>query len=98
MEPEQQSSQETSKKAAKAEKLRRRQEAAAATSGVVGVSIDIPDPLAENYGDVPINDLQSKSISGRVWTTVSSLTDELKDKLVLIRGRAQAICVLVKVD
>ncbi|KVI00319.1 hypothetical protein Ccrd_021432 [Cynara cardunculus var. scolymus] len=99
MEPEQQQQQETSKKAAKkeaakAEKLRRRQEAAAASaaaSGVAGVSIDGPDPLAANYGDVPIKDLQSKVVSGRVWTKVSSLTDELKDHAVLIRGRAQAI-------
>ncbi|XP_071689608.1 aspartate--tRNA ligase 2, cytoplasmic-like [Rutidosis leptorrhynchoides] len=97
MEQEQQSSQEISKKAAKkeaakAEKLRRRQEAAAAaTSGVAGVSIEGPDPLASNYGDIPINELQSKSISGRVWTTVSSLTVEQKDQSVLVRGRAQAI-------
>lgn len=102
MEPEQQPSQqqqETSKKAAKkeaakAEKLRRRQEAAAASaaaSGVAGVSIDGPDPLAANYGDVPIKDLQSKVVSGRVWTKVSSLIDELKDHTVLVRGRAQAI-------
>ncbi|KAL8260035.1 hypothetical protein R6Q59_027988 [Mikania micrantha] len=100
MEPEQQQpSQETSKKAAKkeaakAEKLRRKQEAAAASaaaSGVAGVSIDGPDPLAANYGDIPIKDLQSKEISGRVWTTISSLTDELKNQTVLIRGRAQTI-------
>ncbi|KAJ0876129.1 putative aspartate--tRNA ligase [Helianthus annuus] len=100
MEPEQQnSSQETSKKAAKkeaakAEKLRRKQEAAAAAaaaSGVAGVSIDGPDPLASNYGDVPIEEIQSKAVSGRVWTTVSSLTEEFKDQTVLIRGRAQAI-------
>ncbi|KAJ0735348.1 putative aspartate--tRNA ligase [Helianthus annuus] len=100
MEPEQQnSSQETSKKAAKkeaakAEKLRRKQEAAAAAaaaSGVAGVSIDGPDPLAANYGDVPIEEIQSKAVSGRVWTTVSSLTEELKNQTVLIRGRAQAI-------
>ncbi|XP_076917177.1 aspartate--tRNA ligase 2, cytoplasmic-like [Bidens hawaiensis] len=101
MEPEQQQQppQELSKKAAKkeaakADKLRRRQEAAAAAtaaSGVAGVSIDGPDPLAANYGDVPIADLQSKEVSGRVWTAVSALTDELKDRTVLIRGRAQTI-------
>lgn len=98
-ESEQQPSQDPSKKAskkeaAKAEKLRRRQEAAAASataSAVAGASIDGPDPLASNYGDIPIKDLQSKTISGRVWTTVSSLTDSLKDKTVLIRGRAHAI-------
>ncbi|KAK9068727.1 hypothetical protein SSX86_012842 [Deinandra increscens subsp. villosa] len=99
MEPEQQPSQETSKKAAKkeaakAEKLRRKQEAAAASaaaSGVAGVSIDGPDPLAANYGDTPLKDIQSNEVSGRVWTTVNSLTDELKDQTVLIRGRAHAI-------
>lgn len=102
MEPEEQPSQqqqETSKKAAKkeaakAEKLRRRQEAAAASaaaSGVAGVSIDGPDPLASNYGDLPFEDVQSSLASGRVWTEVSSLTVELKDHMVLVRGRAQAI-------
>lgn len=104
MEPEQQPSQEISKKAAKkeaakAEKLRRRQEAAAAAaaaSGVAGVSIDSPDPLAANYGDIPMEDLQSKAISGRVWTTVSALTEELKDRTVLIRGRVQTIRALGK--
>ncbi|XP_071718392.1 aspartate--tRNA ligase 1, cytoplasmic-like [Rutidosis leptorrhynchoides] len=94
-EPEPQSQQQvTSKKAAKkeaakAEKLRCRQEAAAAA--VADVSIEGPDPLAENYGDVPINDVRSESSSGRVWTNVSSLTEELKDNFVLVRGRAYAI-------
>ncbi|KAL6557079.1 Aspartate--tRNA ligase 2, cytoplasmic [Orobanche minor] len=95
MEPEQQPStsktvkaEKTAKKEAKAEKLRSRQHA---TAAVAGVSIDGPDALAANYGDIPLKDLQSSSISGRVWTTVSSLTEELKDRTVLIRGRAQAI-------
>ncbi|KAI3804364.1 hypothetical protein L1987_25848 [Smallanthus sonchifolius] len=100
MEPEQQTSQETSKKAAKkevakAEKLRCQQEAAT-TSGVAGVLIDGPDPLAANYGDIPIKDIQSSVVSGRVWTTVSSMTDELKDQTVLIRGCTQAIRVVGK--
>ncbi|KAL6561709.1 hypothetical protein OROMI_017310 [Orobanche minor] len=95
MEPEQQPStskkvkaEKTAKKEAKAEKLRSRQHV---TAAVAGVSIDGPDALAANYGDIPLKDLQSSSISGRVWTTVSSLTEEFKDRTVLIRGRAQAI-------
>ncbi|KAK2993039.1 hypothetical protein RJ640_003079 [Escallonia rubra] len=81
------------KEAAKLEKQRRREQhaAAAATSGVSALSVDSPDPLAANYGDVPLAELQSKAISGRVWTQVGSLTDQLKDRAVLVRGRAQAI-------
>ncbi|KAF3950235.1 hypothetical protein CMV_023979 [Castanea mollissima] len=47
--------------AAKLEKLKRRQEAAVA-SGVQSLSME--DPLADNYGDVPILDLQSKVAPG----------------------------------
>ncbi|KAK3007198.1 hypothetical protein RJ639_017085, partial [Escallonia herrerae] len=81
------------KEAAKLEKQRRREQhaAAAATSGVSALSVDSPDPLAANYGDVPLAELQSKVISGRVWTQVGSLTGQLKDRSVLVRGRAQAI-------
>ncbi|CAI9264938.1 unnamed protein product [Lactuca saligna] len=43
-----------------------------------------------------MEDLQSKAISGRMWTTVSALTEELKDHTVLIRGRVQTIRALGK--
>ncbi|XP_031130354.1 aspartate--tRNA ligase 2, cytoplasmic-like [Ipomoea triloba] len=80
------------KEAAKLERQRRRQEAAAASAAVSAVSIDdAPDPLAANYGDIPLDDLQSKAVSGRKWTDIGALTAELKDKEVLIRGRAQTI-------
>ncbi|KAL0327654.1 UNVERIFIED_CONTAM: Aspartate--tRNA ligase 2, cytoplasmic [Sesamum angustifolium] len=82
------------KELAKLERQRKRQEAAAAASaaaGVSGVTLETEDPLAANYGDVPLNDLQSKEISGKKWTEVKDLTNELKDQVVLIRGRAQAI-------
>ncbi|KAK6129846.1 hypothetical protein DH2020_036432 [Rehmannia glutinosa] len=80
------------KELAKLERQRKRQEAAAASaaSAVSSVSIEA-DPLAANYGDIPLNDLQSKEISGKKWTEVKDLTHELKDKVVLIRGRAQTI-------
>ncbi|KAK9266563.1 hypothetical protein L1049_021496 [Liquidambar formosana] len=78
------------KEAAKLEKQRRR-EAEAAAAAAASLSIDSADPLAANYGDVPLNDLQSKAVTGRKWTDIGALTEELKDQQVLIRGRAQTI-------
>ncbi|KAL6344753.1 hypothetical protein AAG906_002659 [Vitis piasezkii] len=89
-----QSKKAAKKEAAKLEKQRRRQEAAssAASASVAGISIgDTPDPLASNYGDVPLLDLQSKEVTGLKWTDIGALTEDLKDQKVLIRGRAQTI-------
>lgn len=88
-----QSKKATKKEAAKLEKQRRRQEAAsAASASVAGISVgDTPDPLASNYGDVPLLDLQSKEVTGLKWTDIGALTEDLKDQKVLIRGRAQTI-------
>ncbi|XP_052208913.1 aspartate--tRNA ligase 2, cytoplasmic-like [Diospyros lotus] len=77
------------KEAAKLEKQRRRDERTA--SAVAGVSLDASDPLAASYGDVPLEDLQSKAVTGRKWTEIGALAPELKDQAVLIRGRAQTI-------
>ncbi|KAL7150610.1 hypothetical protein ABFS83_05G125000 [Erythranthe nasuta] len=81
------------KEAAKIERQRKRQEAAAlsAAAAVSAVALDGEDPLAANYGEIPLNDLQSKEISGKKWTDVKDLNDGLKDQTVLVRGRAQAI-------
>ncbi|KAL9361804.1 hypothetical protein Peur_044589 [Populus x canadensis] len=78
------------KEAAKQEKLRRRQEAAlAAAAAASSLSIE-DDPLAANYGNIPLQDLQSKVEADlKAWTQVGDLTHELKEKEVLIRGRAQ---------
>ncbi|CAL5425606.1 unnamed protein product [Camellia sinensis] len=76
-----------SKKVAKLEKQRRREEKSA--SGAFAA--DAPDPLAANYGDVPLEDLQSKAVSGRKWIEIANLNEELKDQNVLIRGQAHAI-------
>ncbi|KAM4074761.1 hypothetical protein ACB094_10G118300 [Castanea mollissima] len=84
-----QSKKAAKKEAAKLEKLKRRQEAAVA-SGVQSLSME--DPLADNYGDVPISELQSKVVPGtRVWTEIGKLAEPLKDQYVLVRGRAQRI-------
>ena len=78
------------KEAAKQEKLRRRQEAAsAAAAAASSLSIE-EDPLAANYGNIPLQDLQSKVEADlKAWTQVGDLTHELTEKEVLIRGRAQ---------
>ena len=84
-----QSKKAAKKEAAKLEKLKRRQEAAVA-SGVQSISME--DPLADNYGDVPLLELQSKVAPGtRVWTEIGKLAEPLKDQYVLVRGRAQRI-------
>ncbi|XP_065881053.1 aspartate--tRNA ligase 2, cytoplasmic-like [Euphorbia lathyris] len=78
------------KEAAKQEKLRRRQEAALASATTSLTVEDKEDPLAANYGDVPLSELQSKEEADLShWTRVGDLNEDLKDKEVLIRGRAQ---------
>lgn len=86
-----QSKKAAKKEAAKLEKQRRREERSAAEAAAAGGSADDSDPLAANYGDVPLQDLQSKAITGRKWTQICDLTAELKDQEVLVRGRAQTI-------
>uniref|UniRef100_A0A0D9WXV5 aspartate--tRNA ligase n=1 Tax=Leersia perrieri TaxID=77586 RepID=A0A0D9WXV5_9ORYZ len=49
------------------------------------------DPHAGNYGDVPVEETQSKAISGRSWTTVGDLGEDAAGRPVLVRGAAQAI-------
>ncbi|KAG8382002.1 hypothetical protein BUALT_Bualt05G0031200 [Buddleja alternifolia] len=78
------------KELAKLERQRKRRQEAAAASTLSAVNID-DSPLTCNYGEIPFKDLQSKEISGRIWTEVIDLTTELKDQSVLIRGRAQTI-------
>ncbi|GMP62770.1 hypothetical protein CsSME_00024742 [Camellia sinensis var. sinensis] len=82
-----QSEKAAKKEAAKLEKLRLREEKSA--SGAYAA--DAPDPLAANYGDVPLEDLQSKAVSGRKWIEIANLNEELKGQNVLIRGQAHAI-------
>nr|GEW99493.1 aspartate--tRNA ligase 2, cytoplasmic-like [Tanacetum cinerariifolium] len=96
--PPQEPNKPSKKDLAKAEKLRRRQEAAAAAAAAVtAVTLDTPDPLAANYGDIPIIDLQSPStVQTRVFNTVKSLDNSLEGKNVLVRGRVYAIRAVAK--
>ncbi|KAK4353561.1 hypothetical protein RND71_025755 [Anisodus tanguticus] len=90
MEPQEGSNKISKKEAAKLERQRRRQEAAA-VAAISAVSVEESDPFSGNYDDVALNDLQSKAVSGRKWTEVGSITPELKDQVILIRGRVQTI-------
>ncbi|KAM3338674.1 hypothetical protein P3S68_030760 [Capsicum galapagoense] len=89
---------EPSKKEAAKEERRRRKEllAGASAAAVSAIAIDQPYPISSNYGDVELNDLQSKSITGRKWTEVGSNIPELKDQAILIRGRVHTIRPVIK--
>uniref|UniRef100_A0A2P2L3Z0 aspartate--tRNA ligase n=1 Tax=Rhizophora mucronata TaxID=61149 RepID=A0A2P2L3Z0_RHIMU len=77
------------KEAAKQEKLRRRQDAVLANASSLSLE-DEMDPLAANYGDVPLSELQSKEEADlTLRLPVGKLSEGLKDKEVKIRGRAQ---------
>ncbi|KAI3862016.1 hypothetical protein MKX03_015022 [Papaver bracteatum] len=66
------------KEAMKQEKLKRQQEAAAAAAALASASIE-SDPLSENYGEVALQEMQSKAITGRKWIRIG-LVKSLKDK------------------
>ena len=71
------------RKAEKAEKAAQRQQQQQPA--------DAEDPFATNYGDVPVEEIQSKAISGRLWTKIGDLDADAAGCSVLIRGATQAI-------
>ena len=71
------------RKAEKAEKAAQRQQQQQPA--------DAEDPFAANYGDVPVEEIQSKAISGRSWTKIGDLDADAAGRSVLIRGATQAI-------
>ncbi|XP_010929419.1 aspartate--tRNA ligase 1, cytoplasmic [Elaeis guineensis] len=84
------SKKQAKKEAQKAERLRKQQEAATAAAAAAAASAEA-DPFSGNYGDVPTEEIQSKAVSGRQWTEIGSLDAERAERMVLIRGAAQAI-------
>ncbi|GLJ04693.1 hypothetical protein SUGI_0001420 [Cryptomeria japonica] len=66
----------SSKQNKKAERLEKRRLAAAAAA----IAVEESDPLAGNYGDLPFEAVQSKEISGQIWTKVGDLTEEYKER------------------
>jgi len=78
------------KEEAKLEKLRRCQEASSASAAATAAP-DEEDPLAGNYREVPMPELQSKEEVREPYTAVRALAEEMKDETVVVRGRAQTI-------
>nr|CAB3471680.1 unnamed protein product [Digitaria exilis] len=54
------------------------------------------DPFVANYGDVPVEETQSKAVTARSWTEVAELDAAAAavGRSVLVRGFAQDICSL----
>lgn len=78
------------KEALKAEKLlRKKEEASARAASSAKMAED--DPLSGYYGDMALEALQSKAVTGRKWTEVGSLDAKVADETVLIRGYAQTV-------
>ncbi|GFZ00896.1 class II aminoacyl-tRNA and biotin synthetases superfamily protein [Actinidia rufa] len=77
---QQRSSPEQKKEAAKLEKQRRREAATVAAA-------DTADTLADNYGDVPLEELQSKAVTDREWAEIGALTADLEGRAVLFALR-----------
>ncbi|KAK2078410.1 hypothetical protein QBZ16_003250, partial [Prototheca wickerhamii] len=50
---------------------------------------DPDDPLASQYGDLPM--VQSVEVTDKKWTAVSNLTTELENTEVLVRARLHAV-------
>eukprot|EP00897_Mesotaenium_endlicherianum_P000974 jgi/Mesen1/10878/ME000093S10397 len=74
------------KAAKKAERL-----AARMATQTQSASKEEDDPLAANYGDLPLEALQSKEISGRKWAKVEDLSEKLEGQVVLFRGRVHTV-------
>ncbi|KAL6639782.1 hypothetical protein ACP70R_022604 [Stipagrostis hirtigluma subsp. patula] len=72
------------RKAEKAEKAAQRQQQQQPAA-------DAEDPFAAHYGDVPVEEIQSKAVSGRSWTDVGGLDAAAAGRPVLVRGAAHAI-------
>ena len=49
------------------------------------------DLFEANYGDIPLEEIQSKAISGRSWTNVCDLDAAAVGRSVLVRAATQAI-------
>jgi hypothetical protein len=62
--------------------------AAPATATADAAASGAEDPFAANYGDAPVEETQSKAVTGRSWTEVRDL-GAAAGHSVLVRGFAQ---------
>jgi aspartyl-tRNA synthetase len=76
------------RKAEKAEMLARRQRHQHQQQQLTHGSDDL---FEANYGDIPLEEIQSKAISGRSWTQVCDLDAVAVGRSVLVRAAIQAI-------
>ena len=49
------------------------------------------DPVAAHYGDVAMENLQSKERSGKAWSKVGDLSTDHAQQTVLVRGRVHTV-------
>jgi len=49
------------------------------------------DLFEANYGDIPLEEIQSKAISGRSWTNVCDLDADAVGRSVLVRAATQEV-------
>ncbi|CAD7699370.1 unnamed protein product [Ostreobium quekettii] len=76
-------------KAAQRAATKKAKAAARAAKAEAPTQADPDDPLASRYGDSEL--IQSRSITGRVWTDVGSLGGDSVGKSVLVRARVHAV-------
>lgn len=55
------------------------------------LNVEEEDPLAANYGDVALENLQSKERSGRGWSKVGDIAGDVAGQTVLVRGRVHTV-------
>ncbi|KAG6524495.1 aspartate--tRNA ligase 2, cytoplasmic-like [Zingiber officinale] len=84
-------SKKQAKKLAKKEAKEDRKQQSSASTAAGRDNLAEADPFATNYGDVLVEEIQSKAISGREWTEISALETQHSGQSVLIRGVAQTI-------
>lgn len=79
------------KEKAKLAKLEKKNEAKKMAALQLNEAEEGEDPLAANYGDVAMEDLQSKAKSSKAWTKVADLAGDRAGHTVLVRGRVHTV-------
>jgi aspartyl-tRNA synthetase len=77
------------KEKAKLAKLEKKNEAK--KMAALQLNAEEEDPLAGSYGDVVMENLQSKEKSGRAWSKVGDLDGDHAGQTVLVRGRVHTV-------
>ncbi|KAL6572572.1 hypothetical protein OROMI_013530 [Orobanche minor] len=70
--------------------MKRKAAAAASTASAASPPAAANDPLSANYGQIPLEDLQSKELNIRDWTEIRDLTEDVGG-FVWIRGHLASV-------